>query len=242
MRLKLKQMMAVSLSVAMLLAVAPGEAVFANVKQDNIVNTKLMSGDTEKSGGGSEASEYGNLVGSDTISGSDITWSVYDSGKLVIEGTGATPDWSPWFEYEEQITDVIIGDGITTLGERNFMNYPNLKTVTIKGVLSKISNSAFEGCKQIKSITATGAVNAAGKKVLQLGECAFKDCTGLESVEFAGSLAVSKNAFEGCTNLGSVKVKESDMALLGNYAFLNCTKLTEADIPGKLLIQEGAFF
>lgn len=70
MRLKLKQMMAVSLSVAMLLAVAPGEAVFANVKQDNIVNTKLMSGDTEKSGGGSEASEYGNLVGSDTISGS----------------------------------------------------------------------------------------------------------------------------------------------------------------------------
>lgn len=128
------------------------------------------------------------------------------------------------------------------LGERNFTNYPNLKTVTIKGVLSKISNSAFEGCKQIKSITATGAVNAAGKKVLQLGECAFKDCTGLESVEFTGSLAVSKNAFEGCTNLGSVKVKESDMALLGNYTFLNCTKLTEADIPGKLLIQEGAFF
>ena len=76
------------------------EAVFANVKQDNIVNTKLMSGDTEKSGGGSEASEYGNLVGSDTISGSDITWSVYDSGKLVIEGTGATPDWSPLFEYK----------------------------------------------------------------------------------------------------------------------------------------------
>lgn len=128
------------------------------------------------------------------------------------------------------------------LGERNFTNYPNLKTVTIKGVLSEISNSAFEGCKQIKSITATGAVNATGKKALYLGECAFKDCTGLESVEFTGSLVVSKNAFEGCTNLGSVKVKESDMALLENYAFLNCTKLTEADIPGKLLIQEGAFF
>ena len=49
--MRLKQMMAVSLSAAMLLAVAPGEAVFANVKQDSIVNTKLMSGDTEKSGG-----------------------------------------------------------------------------------------------------------------------------------------------------------------------------------------------
>lgn len=94
MRLKLKQMMAVSLSAAMLLAVAPGEAVFANVKQGNIVNTKLMSGDTEKSGG-SEASEYGNLMYRDQLDDSDITWSVYDSGKLVIEGTGATPDWSP---------------------------------------------------------------------------------------------------------------------------------------------------
>ena len=175
---------------------------------------------TQKRAGGSEASEYGNLMYREQLDDSEITWSVYDSGKLVIEGTGATPDWSPWFYYKEQITDVIIGDGITTLGERNFMNYPNLKTVTIKGELSKISNSAFEGCKQIKSITATGAVNAAGKKVLQLGECVFKDCTGLESV----------------------KVEESDMALLGNYAFLNCTKLTEADIPGKLLIQEGAFF
>lgn len=201
-----------------------------------------MSGDTEKSGGGSEASEYGDLVYSDTISDSDITWSVYDSGKLVIKGTGATPNWSPWFEYEEQITDVIIGDGITILGERNFMNYPNLKTVTIKGVLSKISNSAFEGCKQIKSITATGAVNATGKKALYLGECAFKDCTGLESVEFTGSFVVSKNAFEGCTSLRSIKVKEADIAMIEAYAFLNCTKLTEVDIPGRLSIGESAFF
>ena len=128
------------------------------------------------------------------------------------------------------------------LGERNFTNYPNLKTVTIKGVLSKISNSAFEGCKQIKSIKATGAVNAAGKKVLQLGECAFKDCTGLESVEFTGSFVVSKNAFEGCTSLRSIKVKEADIAMIEAYAFLNCTKLTEVDIPGRLSIGESAFF
>ena len=49
--MRLKQMMAVSLSAAMLLAIVPGEAVFASVKQDNTANVKLMSGDTEKSGG-----------------------------------------------------------------------------------------------------------------------------------------------------------------------------------------------
>lgn len=241
--MRLKQMIAVGLSAAMLLAATPGEAiVFAN---DTTVNTKLMSGETV--GGQSkevvrEASEYGNLVRSEAISNSDITWSFYDSGTLVIEGTGAIPEGSAWFDYKEQITDVIIGDGITTVGERNFINYPNLKSVTIKGELSKISASAFEGCEKLKSITATGAMNkVSNKRILQLNESAFKGCTGLESVEFTGGLGIGKSAFEGCTNLRSVKAKESHIALIGTYAFLNCDKLEEVDIPGRVTIQEGAF-
>lgn len=242
--MRLKQMIAVGLSAAMMLAVTPGVAVFANTKQANTVATKLMSDNARKSGGG-QSSESENLVHSETISdsdsGSEITWSFFDSGKLVIEGTGATPNWSPWFNYKEQITDVIVGDGITTLGERNFSNYSELKTVTIEGALSKISASAFEKCGKLKSIAATGAVNATGKRLIQLGKCAFKECTGLESVEVTGRLATGENAFAGCTSLRSIKVKEADMALLGAYTFLNCAKLTEVDIPGRLLIQEGAF-
>ncbi|MDO5589640.1 MAG: leucine-rich repeat protein [Lachnospiraceae bacterium] len=237
--MKLKQMMAIGLSTAIVLAAMPGgTVVLANEKQSS---TATVSNDETSKDIAKETSEYGNLVASDTIADTDVTWSVYDSGTLVIEGTGVTPDWSPWFEYKEQITDVIIGDGITTLGERNFMNYPNLKSVTMKGALSKISNSAFEGCKKLTSITASGKTNAAGKKVLQLGECVFKDCTGLKSAEFSGSLAVAKNAFEGCTSLNSITATDSEMALLANYAFINCTNLTEVNLPGKLLIQEGAF-
>ena len=120
-KMRLKQMIAVSLSAAMMLAVTPGAAVFANAEQANTVVTKFMSTNTGKNGSRA-ASEYGNLVDSETISGSDITWSFYDSGKLVIEGTGSTPDWSPWFNYKEQITEVIVSEGITTIGERNFIN------------------------------------------------------------------------------------------------------------------------
>ena len=47
---------------------------------------------TQKRAGGSKASEYGNLMYREQLDDSEITWSVYDSGKLVIEGTGATPD------------------------------------------------------------------------------------------------------------------------------------------------------
>ena len=127
-----------------------------------------------------------------------------------------------------------IGDGITALGERNFINYPTLKTVTVKGSLSKIGNSAFEGCKKLKNIAVEGATNAIGNKLLSLGKCAFKDCTDLENAEFTGNFMTYKNAFEGCTALRSVKVKESTMIMLGEYTFLNCTALTDVDLPGKV--------
>lgn len=210
--MKLKKMLTIGLSLIMILAAVPGTSIV-------FASEKQWN----------------------TIQDTNVTWS-YDNGTLEIEGTGATPDWSPWFEYKEQITNVVIGDGITALGERNFMKYSKLKSVTFKGSLSKIGNSAFEGCKKLTSITACGAVNATGMKVLQLGECAFKDCTGLENAEFTGSLAVGTNAFEGCTGLKSIQATESKMAMLSNYAFLNCSSLAEVNLPGQLLIQESVFF
>ncbi len=213
--------------------------------EENIEAMGLFSDDAEKT---AEAdSEYGAIVGSGTIpdetNSTEITWTVYDSGKLVLGGTGVTPDWSPWFNYKETITDVIIGDGITALGERNFINYPALKTVTIQGDLSKIGSSAFEGCKKLKNITVTGATNKAGLRVLTLGECVFKDCTGLETAEINGNFMTNKNAFEGCTSLRSIKVKESSIIMLREYTFLNCTALTEAELPGSRSksIGESAF-
>ena len=240
--MKWKQMLAIGLSAVTIMSAVQGEGirVYAGTK------TEVQNKETKKTlaKAAVTASEYGSVVDSETISDetskTEITWTVYDSGKLVIEGTGVTPDWSPWFNYKEDITDVIIGDGITALGERNFMNYPTLKTVTVKGNLSKIGNSAFEGCKKLKNITVEGATNAAGNKVLMLGECAFKDCTGLENTEFTGNFVTYKNAFEGCTALRSVKVKESTMIMLGEYTFLNCTALTDADLPGSKMKSIGS--
>lgn len=244
--MKWKQMLAIGMSAVTIMSAVPRGSILVHADTKTEV-TKESGGKTAKGVSAKavmKSSEYGNVVYRDTISdetnGTDITWTVYDSGKLVIDGTGVTPDWSPWFYYKEDITDVIIGDGITALGERNFMNYPELKTVTVQGNLSKIGNSAFEGCKKLKNITVEGATNGAGLKVLMLGECAFKDCTGLENAEFTGNFVTYKNAFEGCTSLRSVKVKESTMIMLGKYTFINCTALTEADLPGSKMKSIGA--
>ena len=243
-----KQMLAIGLSAVTMMSAVPGEAVHVYAAAKTEV-TKERVEKTSKEASAKAAvttSEYGSKVDSGTISdetsGTEITWTVYDSGKLVIDGTGVTPDWQPWFENKENIKDVIIGEGITALGERNFIECPELRTVTIQGNLSKIGSGAFERCKKLKNITVTGATNAANIKVLTIGSCAFKDCTGLENAEFTGNFVTEYNAFEGCTSLQSVKVKESKMIMLGAYTFLNCTALTEADLPssnGKLIGEEA---
>ena len=68
----------------------------------------------------------------------------------------------------------------------------HFSTVTFQGSMSKISNSAFEGCKLLKNITVERKASSTGMKLIQLGECAFKDCTGLESAEFTGNFVTDK--------------------------------------------------
>ena len=38
----------------------------------------------------------------------DITWTFYDSGTLVIDGSGSTPDYWPWFNYKEDVKKVVV--------------------------------------------------------------------------------------------------------------------------------------
>ena len=232
-----------------------------NIASDDAESVFSDNTDTSAfSDGSAEAAdtEYGEEIYSEIsedeasseeqANGAVIKWTIYNSGTLVIEnaegGNGLTPNRCPWFNYKEDITNVVIKDSITVLGERNFMKCPELKTVTFQGSLSKIGNSAFEGCKKLENISVTGKTNAGGLKVIQLGECVFKDCTGLESAEFTGNFVTNKNAFEGCTSLKSIKVKESTMIMLGEYTFLNCSALIEADLPGSRMksVGKAAFF
>lgn len=240
--MKWKQILAIGMSAVTIMSAVPEGSIL--VHADTTTEVTNEGGKRVLAKTAAKESEYGNVVDSGSIEGTEITWTIYDSGKFVIDGSGVTPDKFLCPEYKSDIKDVIIGDEITALGERNFYEYPALKTVTVNGSLSKIGNSAFEGCKELKNITVTGAINAAGIKLLTLGSCAFKECTGLENAEFTGNFVTENNAFEGCTSLQSVKVKESTMIMLKDYTFLNCTALTEADLPGSRIksIGESAFW
>lgn len=151
---------------------------FAAVPGQNLVFAQEVPYETTVA---QEEENYGTEQDSGSVG--DITWTFYDSGTLVIDGSGSTPDYWPWFNYKEDVKKVVVKENVTALGERAFMNHVNLKSVEIQGELTQVSDSAFENCTALKQITFT-------KKVGSVGTQAFYKDTALVSVTFDGDVVL----------------------------------------------------
>jgi hypothetical protein len=69
--------------------------------------------------------------------GDNLTWTFYESGKLVIGGTGAMPDFAsrneqPWAAYRDGVYSIEIGKDITYLGKYAFAYAYSVKSVTFE--------------------------------------------------------------------------------------------------------------
>lgn len=89
--------------------------------------------------------------------GDNLQWKLTDEGVLTITGTGEMQDWhkskpSPW-HADKSVKQVIIGDGVTTIGSSAFSDCDSLTSVTIPNSVTTIGYYAFSGCKNVKQIT-----------------------------------------------------------------------------------------
>ena len=146
------------------------------------------------------------------------------TGILTISGTGAISDYNgtnmPWISFKDFITSVVVGDGITAIGNRNFYGHSNITSITLPASLESIALSAFSECSKLTSVTIP-------TNVTSIGQSAFSNCTALNSVTFAtpASLTtIGQSAFAGCSSLEAVSIPAS-METIGNYAFQNCSAL-----------------
>lgn len=79
-------------------------------------------------------------------------------GNLRIFGTGKMKDFNtedaPWWNYgyEDKIKEVIIEDGIETIGSKAFEDLYNLTKVTIPETVENIADNSFEGCKKLMEV------------------------------------------------------------------------------------------
>ncbi len=106
--------------------------------------------------------------------GDNITWTL-DDGVLTLEGTGAMTDYeySPWDGMD--VKKVVIGDGITTIGDYAFIGCTGLTSVEIPNSVTSIGKAAIGNCTGLTSITIPSSVT-------NIGFSAFNGCTGLEKI------------------------------------------------------------
>lgn len=80
--------------------------------------------------------------------GDNLNWTLYDTGRLEIYGTGAMTSWSapnknPWYNYRMAINEIIIGEGVTSVGSYSFVNCTAQKSITIPESVISIEARAF---------------------------------------------------------------------------------------------------
>ncbi len=159
--------------------------------------------------------------------GGNVTWELDAEGVLTIRGSGAMCDYwfrdSP-FRNSSDIKEIIIADGVTSIGVCAFDECQVLTAVEIPSSVTSIGQEAFYSCVELQSIKIPFGVTS-------IGLCAFWDCTSLKSVEIPSSVtSIEYAAFEGCDSLRDVEIPSS-VTSIGDSAFAYCGELQSIKIP-----------
>ncbi len=208
--------------------------------------------------------------------GKNLTWTLDSEGVLTISGTGRMKDYAmmdsgfesqstaPWYNYRNQIKQLILSPNITSIGDYAFYAFTGLTGIlTIPNGVTSIGWAAFKDCAGFTgsltipdSITSIGgaAFNSCSgfdgsltipNSVTSIGNFAFNDCYG-----FTGSLTIPNSvtsigvyAFADCTGFtGSLTISNS-VTSIGDGAFNGCSGFTgNLTIPNSVTsIGDGAF-
>lgn len=91
----------------------------------------------------------------DYTCGKNLTWAFDDAtGTLTISGTGEMYDYdnfpAPWDEFKNQITQIVIPDGVTRIGNGAFRDLQYVTSITIPFSMTSIGAEAFSGMTALK--------------------------------------------------------------------------------------------
>lgn len=174
--------------------------------------------------------------------GDNLTWE-YDpiTTTLTITGTGDMYDYTsstqPWKDYKNDITTVVLPDGLTKIGNFAFYqcNNASLTSIDIPSGVTSIGNSAFTNCSHLASVTIPDGVT-------YIQSSLFNGCTALTSVTIPSTVTnIDAQAFRGCTSLTSITLPEG-LKIIDVQAFMGCTNLASVYIPSSVtVIYDQAF-
>lgn len=151
------------------------------------------------------------------------------------------------YTEESGVTEVVIPEGVTSIGESAFQRCSSLESIAIPDGVTSIGYWAFVGCGDLKSIVLPGSIMSIGnwafrfcsslasitlpEGVTSIGYGVFCDCSSLVSVTLPdGVTSIGESAFEKCGSLASITLPDS-VTSIGEEAFWKCSSLASITIP-----------
>jgi hypothetical protein len=105
-----------------------------------------------------------------------------------------------YLDDNTEITDLVIPDGVTNIGNNVFSGCSSLSSVIISNSVTNIGSGAFFNCSGLTSAII-------GNNVTNIEGYSFYGCSGLTSIELPSSVkSIDGYAFNGCSSLVSVKI------------------------------------
>ena len=88
--------------------------------------------------------------------GERAVWQLDSTGTLTVSGYGDMDTWEsvdlvPWKNYKDNIKNIVISSGVTSVSASAFEGLIDLESVNIAGTVTKIGNYAFSNCPNLKS-------------------------------------------------------------------------------------------
>ncbi len=128
------------------------------------------------------------------------------------------------YKEEKGVTEVVIPDRVTEIGEWDFKYCKNITSIIIPKSVSKINCEAFYGCTNLKNIIIPEGIT-------KLFYGTFYGCTNLENMIIPKSVTeIDNDVFSSCEKLESIEIPEN-VTVIGAGAFKFCRKLKNVVIP-----------
>ena len=168
-----------------------------------------------------------------------ITWKLED-GVLTVSGNGPMEDYFmyddvPWYSERDKITRIVLGEGITRIGNNAFTDLSALRAIKIPEHVKEIGDFAFYRCGLLTTVYLSDGTES-------IGEYAFYDCKQLKVVRIPESVTkIGYLAFKNTLWL-SDRQKEDPLVIVNNIVVNGELCKGDLTIPDGVTCITGAAF
>ena len=168
----------------------------------------------------------GIIANAETYSGTcgdNLTWEFDDvTGILTISGTGEMYSYdgglkTPWYDISAKITEIVIEDGVTSVGNYALQNTAAVK-ITISDTVETIGDYGFFDISAVEELNL-------GACLKTIGKWAFTGGFKLKKLVLPdGLVSIGEHSFANCHIIEELIIPDS-VVTIGDYAFSYCRRM-----------------